>query len=110
MKNNNYMIWMIAGIISVMLIGIPITAYAMSARPPAISEQLNDGDYLQKSYIDNRKVLIKDKGGNVKGYLQRSYMDRRKMLLYDKSGNVKGYLQQDLLDSRKLRFIKMNGN
>jgi hypothetical protein len=100
---------MIAGIISVLLIGIPITVYAMSARPPAISEQLEDGDYLQKSYIDNTKVLIKDKGGNVKGYLQRSYLDHQKMLIFDKDGSVKGYLQQDLLDSRKLRFNKVNG-
>jgi hypothetical protein len=109
MKKNTHKIWMIAGIISVLLISIPITAYAMSARPPAISEKLEDGDYLQKSYIDSRKVLIKDKGGNVKGYLQRSYMDSRKTVLYDKNGNVKGYLQRDLMDSGKLRFIKVNG-
>ena len=106
MKNNTHKIWMIAGIISVLFVGIPITAYAMSARPPAISEQLEDGDYLQKSYIDNRKVLIKDKGGNVKGYLQRSYIDSRKTVVYDTNDNVKGYLQQDLMDSRKLKFIK----
>ena len=106
MKNNTQKIWLFAGIASVMLISIPITAYAMSARPPAISEQLEDGDYLQKSYIDNRKVLIKDKGGNVKGYLQRSYLDRTKTLVFDKDGNVKGYLQRDLMDSRKLKFIK----
>jgi len=109
MKNNTHMIWLIAGIISMLLIGIPVWARAMSARPPVISEQLEDGDYLQKSYIDNRKVLIKDKGGNVKGYLQRSYMDHQKMLVIDKDGSVQGYLQRDLMDSSKLRFIKVNG-
>jgi hypothetical protein len=83
MKNNTHKIWMIAGIISVLIIGIPLISYAMSARPPVISEKLEDGDYLQKSYINNRKVLIKDKGGNVKGYLQRSYLDRRKTLVFD---------------------------
>ena len=106
MKNNAHKIWMITGIISVLLIGIPVSAHAMSARPPAISEHLEDGDYLQKSYIDNRKVLIKDKGGTVKGYMQRSYIDRRKTVVYDKSGNVKGYLQRDLMDLSKIRFIK----
>ena len=106
MKNNTHKIWMIAGIISILLIGIPLISYAMSARPPVVSEQLENGDYLQKSYIDDRKVLIKDKGGTVKGYLQRSYMDSRKTVVYDKDGNVKGYLQQDLMDSRKLKFIK----
>ena len=97
---------MIAGIISVLLIGIPVWASAMSARPPVNPEQLENGDYLQKSDIDSRKILIKDKDDNVKGYLQKSYMDQRKMLIFDKDGKVKGYLQRDPMDSRKLKFVK----
>jgi hypothetical protein len=78
----------------------------MSARPPVNPEQLENGDYLQKSDIDSRKILIKDKDDNVKGYLQKSYMDQRKMLIFDKDGKVKGYLQRDPMDSRKLKFVK----
>ena len=78
----------------------------MGSRPPLIPEQLEDGDYFQKSNIDNRKILIKDKNDHVKGYLQKSYMDQRKMLIHDKDGKVKGYLQRDPMDSRKLKFIK----
>jgi len=96
----------IAGIVAVMLFGIPLTANGMSARPPVNPEQLENGDYLQKSDIDSRKILIKDKDDNVKGYLQRSYIDQRKMLIHDKDGKVKGYLQRDLMDSRKFKFVK----
>jgi len=78
----------------------------MSGRPPVAPEQLENGDYLQASDIDSRKILIKDKDDNVKGYLQRSYMDQRKMLIHDKDGKVKGYLQRDLMDSRKIKFVK----
>jgi hypothetical protein len=58
MKNNIRMFKMIAGIISVLLIGIPITMHAMSARPPEVSEQIEADGYLQKSYIDNRKTFM----------------------------------------------------
>jgi hypothetical protein len=71
MKNNIRMFKMIAGIISVLLIGIPITMHAMSARPPEVSEQIEADGYLQKSYIDNRKTLIHDKNGNVVGYCKK---------------------------------------
>ena len=101
-----FMLVGITEIVAVLLIGIPLTANGMSSRPPLIPEQLEDGDYLQKSNIDSRKILIKDKNDHVKGYLQKSYMDHRKMLLLDKNGKVKGYLQRDPMDSRKLRFIK----
>ena len=96
----------IVGVMAVLFISIPVSVNSMSSRPPVIPEQLEDGDYLQKSYLDNRKILIKDKKSNVKGYLQRSYMDRRKMLIFNKDGKVKGYLQRDLMDSRKLKFVK----
>ena len=96
----------IAGIVALLLIGIPVSADGMSGRPPVNPEQLENGDYLQKSDIDSRKILIKDKDDNVKGYLQRSYIDQRKMLIHDKDGKVKGYLQRDLMDSRKLKFIR----
>jgi len=106
MKNNTHKIWMIVGIISVLLIGIPITAHAMSARPPVVSEQIEADGYLQKSYIDSRKTLIHDKDGKIIGYTKKSYLDNRKTVVYDTNDNVKGYLQQDLMDSRKLKFIK----
>ena len=96
----------IVGIVAILLISIPVSVNGMSARPPLIPEQLENGDYLQKSKIDSRKILIKDKNNNVKGYLQRSYMDQRKMLIHDRDGKVKGYLQRDPMDSRKLKFIK----
>ena len=97
---------MIVGIMTVLLISIPVSVNGMSSRPPVNPEQLENGDYLQKSYLDNRKILIKDEKSNVKGYLQRSYIDQRKMLIFDKDGKVKGYLQRDLMDSSKLRFVK----
>ena len=96
----------IVGVMTALFISIPVSVYSMSSRPPVIPEQLEDGDYLQKSYLDNRKILIKDEKSNVKGYLQRSYIDQRKMLIFDKDGKVKGYLQRDLMDSSKLRFVK----
>ena len=96
----------ISGIAVVLLISIPVSVNGMSSRPPVIPEQLEDGDYLEKSYIDKRKILIKDKKGNSKGYLQRSYIDQRKMLIFDKNGKIKGYLQSDPMDSRKLKFFK----
>jgi hypothetical protein len=96
----------IVGIMAVLFISIPVSVYSMSSRPPVIPEWLEDGDYLQESYLDNRKILIKDKKSNVKGYLQRSYIDQRKMLIFDKDGKVKGYLQRDPMDSRKLKFVK----
>jgi hypothetical protein len=101
-----FMLGMITGILVFLFVCIPVPVDGMSSRTRMIPEQLEDGDYMQKSYIDNKKVLIKDKNGNVKGYLQRSFIDHRKMLIYDKGGKVKGYLQPDLMDSRKLRFIK----
>ena len=101
-----FMLAGIAGIVAVLLIGIPLIANGMSARPPLIPEQLEDGDYLQKSNIDSRKILIKDKNDHVKGCLQKSYLDQRKMLIHDKNGKVKGYLQLDPVDSRKLKFVK----
>ena len=85
---------------------IPITAFAMSARPSVISEQMEADGYMQKSYIDSRKTLIHDKNGKVVGYARKSYLDSRKTVVYDTDGNVKGYLQRDLMDSRKLKFIK----
>jgi len=96
----------IAVIVTILIISIPVSLNGMSSRPPVNPEQLEDGDYLQESYIDSRKILIKDKDDSVKGYLQRSYLDQRKMLIFDKDGKVKGYLQRDLMDSRKLRFTK----
>jgi len=96
----------IVGIMAVLFISIPVFVYSMSSRPPVIPEWLEDGDYLQESYLDNSKILVKDKKSNVKGYLQRSYIDQRKMLIFDKDGKVKGYLQPDLLDSSKLKFVK----
>ena len=88
--------------------GISVTAHGMSARPPAISDQIEADGYLQKSYIDSRKTLIHDKNGKVVGYARKSYLDSRKTVVYDTNDNVKGYLQQDLMDSRKLKFIKLN--
>ena len=96
----------IVGIVTVLLISLPVSVNGMSSRPPVNPEQLENGDYLQKSDIDSRKMLIKDKDDNVKGYLQRSYIDQRKMLIHDKDGKVKGYLKRDLMDSRKLKFFK----
>ena len=93
-------------IIAALFIGIPLTAHAMSARPPIVSDQIETDGYLQKSYIDSRKTLIHDKDGKVVGYAKKSYLDSRKTVVYDTNGNVKGYLQQDLMDSRKLKFIK----
>jgi len=101
-----FILGVILGIITIQFISIPTSVNGMSSRPPVIPEQLEDGDYLQKSYLDNRKTLVKDKKGNVKGYLQKSYIDRRKMLIFDKNGKVKGYLQHDPMDSRKLKFVK----
>jgi hypothetical protein len=94
------------GIVTILFVSIPVAVNGMSSRPPVITKQLEDRDYLQESYIDSRKILVKDKKGDVKGYLQRSYIDQRKMLIFDKDGKVKGYLQRDLMDSRKLRFTK----
>ena len=102
----NFIFGVVAGFTVLLLIGTPVSVTGMSSRPQVVPEQLEDGDYLQKSYIDSRKILIKDKDDNVKGYLQRSYLDQRKMLIYDNDGKVKGYLQRDLMDSSKLRFIK----
>ena len=96
----------IAVIITILFISIPVSLNGMSSRPPVNPEHLENGDYLQKSSIDNRKMLIKDKDDNVKGYLQRSYLDQRKMLIHDKDGKVKGYLQRDPMNSRKLKFVK----
>ena len=93
-------------IVAILFIGIPLSVDAMSGRPSVNPEQLENGDYLQKSDIDSRKILTKDKDDSVKGYLQRSYMDQRKMLIHDKDGKVKGYLQRDLMDSRKIKFIR----
>jgi hypothetical protein len=106
MKNNIYILGMLGVIIAIFLIGIPITARAMSARPPVVSEQIEGDGYLQKSYIDSQKTLIYDKDGKVVGYTKKSYLDSRKTVVYDTDGNVKGYLQEDLMDSGKLRFIK----
>lgn len=50
--------------LAVLLIGIPLPADSMSVRPPMNPEQLEDGDYLQKSNIDSRKILIKDKNNH----------------------------------------------
>ena len=96
----------IAVIVIALFISIPVSVNGMSSRPPVIPERLEDGDYLQESYLDNRKILIKDKKGDVKGYLQRSYIDQRKMLIFDKDGKVKGYLKRDPMDSRKLKFVR----
>ena len=101
-----FILCLIVLILAFAFVGIPLNAYGMSARPPVIPEQLEDGDYLEKSYLDNKKILIKDKDNNVKGYLKNSYIDKRKMLIFDTDGKVKGYLQRDLMDSRKLRFVK----
>jgi len=101
-----FVLGIIAGIVTVLFVGIPSSVDGMSGRPPVNPEQLVDGDYLQKSDIDSRKILIKDKDDNVKGYLQRSYIDQRKMLIHDKDGKVKGYLQRDLMDSRKFKFVR----
>ncbi len=105
MKNN---IHILGVIISIFLIGIPITTYAMSARPPVVSEKIETNGYLEKSRIDSRKTLIYDKNGKVFGYAKKSHLDSRKMVVYDTNDNVKGYLQQDLLDSSKLRFFKVD--
>lgn len=60
----------ISGIIAVLLIGIPLTADGMSGRPPVNPERLENEDYFQKSDIDSRKILIKDKDDNVKGLVE----------------------------------------
>lgn len=96
----------IVGAMTVLFISIPGSVIGMSSRPPVIPERLEDGDYLQESKLDNRKILIKNKKGDVKGYLERSYIDQRKMLIFDKDGKVKGYLQRDPIDSRKLKFVR----
>lgn len=96
----------IVGILTVLLITIPVSVNGMGSRPPLIPGELEDGDYFQKSYLDKRKILIKDKNDNIKGYLQSSYMDHQKMLIFDKDGKVKGYLKRDPMDSRKLKFFK----
>jgi hypothetical protein len=101
-----FVLGVIAGIVTVMFVGIPSSVNGMSGRPSVNPEQLENGDYLQKSDIDSRKILIKDKDDNVKGYLQKSYLDHRKMLIHDKDGKVKGYIQRDLMDSHKLKFVK----
>ena len=62
----------IVGVMTALFISIPVSVYSMSSCLPVIPERLEDGDYLQESYLDNRKILIKDKKGEVKGYLQRS--------------------------------------
>ena len=59
-------IWVIVGIMTVLFISIPVSVNGMSSRPPVIPEQLEDGDYLQESYLENRKILIKDKNDNSK--------------------------------------------
>jgi len=100
------MLGMIFLISAVLFISIPVSVNGMSSRPSLIPEQLEDGDYFQRSYLDKRKILIKDKNDNIKGYLQKSYMDHQKMLIFDKDGKVKGYLKRDPMDSRKLKFFK----
>ena len=62
-----FMIGVIGGIVAVMLIGIPVTVDGMSSRPSVNREQLENEDYFQKSDIDSRKILLKDKDDNVKG-------------------------------------------
>jgi len=101
-----FILGVILGIVTILFISLPVSVNGMSSRPPVIPEQLEDGDYFQKSYLDKRKILIKDKNDNVKGYLRRSYMDHQKMLIFDKDGKVKGYLKRDPMDSRKLKFFK----
>jgi len=105
MKNNFHILGVI---IAILLMGISVTAHGMSARPPAISDQIEADGYLQKSYIDSRKTLIHDKNGKVVGYARKSYLDSRKTVVYDTNDKPKGYLQKDLMDSRKLRLIKVN--
>ena len=105
MKNTIYILGVI---IAILFISIPVNAYAMSARPPLISEQIEGDGYLMKSRIDDSKTLIFNKDGKVVGYGKKSYLDSRKTVVYDNDGNTKGYLQQDLTDSRKLRFFKVN--
>ena len=100
------MLRVILGAVTILFISIPAPVNAMSSRPPVTPEQLEDGDYLKKSYLDNRKMLIKDKKDNVKGYLKRSYIDQRKMLIFDKDGKVKGYLRRDPMDSQKFKFVR----
>jgi hypothetical protein len=106
LKFNWVWVNVIAVIVTILLISIPVSLNGMSSRPPVNPEQLENGDYLQKSDIDSRKILIKNRDDHVKGYLQRSYLDQRKMLIHDKDGKVKGYLQRDPMDSRKLKFVK----
>jgi hypothetical protein len=105
MKNNIYIVGVI---IAILFISIPVYTHAMSARPPLISEQIEDDGYLMKSRVDDSKTLIFNKDGKVVGYEKKSYLDSRKTVFYDNEGNIKGYLQQDLMDSRMLRFFKVN--
>ena len=56
-------IWVIVGIMTVLFISIPVSVNGMSSRPPVIPERLEDGDYLQESYLDNKKNINQKQEG-----------------------------------------------
>jgi hypothetical protein len=92
-------------IAATMIIGFPVSAKGMSARPPIIFEQIEAGIYLQKDSTQNSKTLVHDKNGKVIGWARKSYLDSNKTILYDMNNNVKGYLKKDLMDFWMLRFV-----
>jgi len=61
--------------------------------------------YIQKSYVDPRVDVI-EKNGEVEGTLQKSLIDPRRTIKRDKDGNIKGYWQKSYVDPRKRVFIK----
>ena len=102
MKINIHMLGVIAATI---IIGFPVSANGMSARPQIIFEQIEAGLYLQKDSREGSKTLVHDKNGKIIGWARKSYLDSNKTILYDMNNNLKGYLKIDLMDSWRLRFI-----
>jgi len=64
------------------------------------------GDYLQKSYLDKTKLLLKNKDGEVKGYYQRSLLDHSKLLFKKPDGTVVGAQKVDRLNSTKTIWVR----
>ena len=102
MKINIHMLGVIAATI---VIGFPVSANSMSARPQIIIEKIEAGLYLQKDLREGGKTLVHDKNGKVIGWARKSYLDSNRTILFDINNNVKGYLKMDLMDSRNLRFF-----
>lgn len=75
-------------------------------RCPTPIEYYRCGDYLQQSYLDKTKMLVKDKNGRVKGYYQRSLLDHSKLLFKTKDGKVVGGYQVNRLDSTQNNWVR----